>query len=167
MYLTKREEYETRTEKLLEPIMEENNFELVDVEYVKEAGNWYLRAYIDKEGGITINDCELVNRTLSDIMDKEDFIPDAYILEVSSPGLGRKLKKDKDFRRSIGNDVDIKFFKARLLPAGRNGKEVHVKELTGTLKSFTKDTITVETEFLENYEIPRAEISTVRLAIDF
>ena len=131
--MTKREEYETRTEKLLEPVMEENNFELVDVEYVKEAGNWYLRAYIDKEGGITINDCELVNRTLSDIMDKEDFIPDAYILEVSSPGLGRKLKKDKDFRRSIGNDVDIKFFKARKLPAGRNGKEVHVKELTGTL----------------------------------
>lgn len=167
MYLTKREEYETRTEKLLEPIMEENNFELVDVEYVKEAGNWYLRAYIDKEGGITINDCELVNRTLSDIMDKEDFIPDTYILEVSSPGLGRKLKKDKDFRRSIGNDVDIKFFKARKLPAGRNGKEVHVKELTGTLKSFTKDTITIETEFIENYEIPRAEISTVRLAIDF
>lgn len=167
MYLTKREEYETRTEKLLEPVMEENNFELVDVEYVKEAGNWYLRAYIDKEGGITINDCELVNRTLSDIMDKEDFIPDSYILEVSSPGLGRKLKKDKDFRRSIGNDVDIKFFKARKLPAGRNGKEVHVKELTGTLKSFTKDTITVETEFIENYEIPRAEISTVRLAIDF
>ena len=167
MYSTKREEYETRTEKLLEPVMEENNFELVDVEYVKEAGNWYLRAYIDKEGGITINDCELVNRTLSDIMDKEDFIPDAYILEVSSPGLGRKLKKDKDFRRSIGNDVDIKFFKARKLPAGRNGKEVHVKELTGTLKSFTKDTITVETEFIENYEIPRAEISTVRLAIDF
>ena len=165
--MTKREEYETRTEKLLEPVMEENNFELVDVEYVKEAGNWYLRAYIDKEGGITINDCELVNRTLSDIMDKEDFIPDAYILEVSSPGLGRKLKKDKDSRRSIGNDVDIKFFKARKLPAGRNGKEVHVKELTGTLKSFTKDTITVETEFIENYEIPRAEISTVRLAIDF
>ena len=165
--MTKREEYETRTEKLLEPVMEENNFELVDVEYVKEAGNWYLRAYIDKEGGITINDCELVNRTLSDIMDKEDFIPDAYILEVSSPGLGRKLKKDKDFRRSVGNDVDIKFFKARKLPAGRNGKEVHVKELTGTLKSFTKDTITVETEFIENYEIPRAEISTVRLAIDF
>jgi len=165
--LTKREEYETRTEKLLEPVMEENNFELVDVEDVKEAGNWYLRAYIDKEGGITINDCELVNRTLSDIMDKEDFIPDAYILEVSSPGLGRKLKKDKAFRRIIGNDVDIKFFKARKLPAGRNGKEVHVKELTGTLKSFTKDTITVETEFIENYEIPRAEISTVRLAIDF
>ena len=95
--MTKREEYEKRTEELLAPIMEEYNFELVDVEYVKEAGNWYLRAYVDKEGGITRDDCELVNRAWSDIMDAEDFIPDAYILEVSSPGLGRQLKKDKDF----------------------------------------------------------------------
>ena len=103
--MTKREEYETRTEKILEPIMTENNFELVDVEYVKEAGNWYLRAYVDKEGGITLDDCELVNRAWSDIMDEQDFIPDAYILEVSSPGLGRQLKKEKDFKRSIGEDV--------------------------------------------------------------
>ena len=99
--MVKHEEYEKRTEKLLEPVMEANNFELVDVEYVKEAGNWYLRAYIDKEGGITLDDCEMVNRTLSDIMDREDFIEDSYILEVSSPGLGRQLKKEKDFRRSI------------------------------------------------------------------
>ena len=111
MCLTKREEYETRTEKILEPIMTENNFELVDVEYVKEAGNWYLRAYVDKEGGITLDDCELVNRAWSDIMDEQDFIPDAYILEVSSPGLGRQLKKEKDFKRSIGEDVDVKFYK--------------------------------------------------------
>lgn len=165
--MTKREEYETRTEKLLEPIMEENNFELVDVEYVKEAGNWYLRAYIDKEGGITLNDCELVNRTLSDIMDREDFIPDAYILEVSSPGLGRQLKKDKDFRRSIGEDVDVRFYKARKIPAGKNGKEVSVKEITGMLKDFTDSTITIETDFSKDYEISRAEISTVKLTLDF
>lgn len=112
MCLTKREEYETRTEEILEPIMKENDFELVDVEYVKEAGNWYLRAYIDKEGGITLDDCELVNRAWSDIMDEQDFIPDAYILEVSSPGLGRQLKKDKDFKRSIDEEVDVKFYKA-------------------------------------------------------
>lgn len=167
MCLTKREEYEARTEKLLEPIMEENNFELVDVEYVKEAGNWYLRAYIDKEGGITLNDCEYVNRTLSDIMDREDFIPDAYILEVSSPGLGRQLKKDKDFRRSIGEDVDVRFYKARKIPAGKNGKEISVKEITGTLKDFSDDSITIETDFSEDYEIMRAEISTVKLTIDF
>ncbi len=145
--MVKHEEYEKRTEKLLEPVMEANNFELVDVEYVKEAGNWYLRAYIDKEGGITLDDCEMVNRTLSDIMDREDFIEDSYILEVSSPGLGRQLKKEKDFRRSIGSDVDIK--------------------VTGMLKAFTDKTVTIETDFSEDYEIPRAEISTVRLAIDF
>ncbi len=155
--MAKHEEYEKRTEELLKPLMEENKFELVDVEYVREAGNWYLRAYIDKLGGITLDDCEMVNRTLSDIMDKEDFIPDSYILEVSSPGLGRQLKKEKDFRRSIGKDVDVKFYKARKMPSGKQ-----VKELTGMLKAFTDDTITID-----DYEIPRAEISTVRLAIDF
>lgn len=104
--MTKREEYETRAEKMLEPLMEENGFELVDVEYVKEAGQWYLRAYVDKEGGITLDDCELVNRAWSDMMDQDDFISEAYVLEVSSPGLGRQLKKDKDFKRSIGEEVE-------------------------------------------------------------
>ncbi len=165
--MAKHEEYEKRTEELLEPLMEKNKFELVDVEYVKEAGNWYLRAYIDKPGGITLDDCEMINRALSDIMDEEDFIPDSYILEVSSPGLGRQLKKEKDFRRSIGLDVDLKFYKARKMPSGKNGKEIQAKELTGTLKAFTDATITIETDFSDNYEIPRAEISTVRLAIDF
>lgn len=165
--MTKREEYEKRTEELLAPIMKENNFELVDVEYVKEAGNWYLRAYVDKEGGITLDDCELVNRAWSDIMDAEDFIPDAYILEVSSPGLGRQLKKDKDFKRSIGEDVDVRFYRARKIPAGKGGKEISVKELTGTLKDFSDDMITVETDFDSEYQIPRSEISTVKLTIDF
>ena len=165
--MSKREEYEARAEKILEPIMEENNFELVDVEYVKEAGNWYLRAYVDKEGGITLDDCELVNRTWSDRMDEEDFIPEAYILEVSSPGLGRQLKKEKDFKRSIGEDVDVKFYQGRKLPIGKNGKEVSGKELTGTLTAFTKDTITLETDFDKEYVIPRSDISTVKLTIDF
>lgn len=167
MYLTKREEYEARAEKMLEPLMEENNFELVDVEYVKEAGQWYLRAYVDKEGGITINDCELVNRAWSDMMDQDDFISDAYVLEVSSPGLGRQLKKEKDFKRSIGEDVDVKFYQGRKLPIGKNGKEVSVKELTGTLLAYTADTITLETDFSPEYEILRKEISTVKLSIDF
>lgn len=162
-----REEYEKKSEEILEPIMQENGFELVDVEYVKEAGNWYLRAYVDKEGGITLDDCELVNRTWSDIMDREDFIPDAYILEVSSPGLGRQLKKEKDFKRSLGQQVDIRFYKGRKIPAEKNGKEVSVKELTGTLKDFDEETITVETDFAPEYVIPRKEISTVRLTIDF
>lgn len=167
MCLTKREEYETRTEEILEPIMKENDFELVDVEYVKEAGNWYLRAYIDKEGGITLDDCELVNRAWSDIMDEQDFITDAYILEVSSPGLGRQLKKDKDFKRSIDEEVDVKFYKAVKIPNPRNGKEMSVKQITGILKGFDENTITLETDFSNEYIVNRKDISTVKLTIDF
>ena len=165
--MTKREEYEARAEKMLEPLMEENGFELVDVEYVKEASQWYLRAYVDKEGGITLDDCELVNRAWSDMMDKDDFISEAYVLEVRSPGLGRQLKKDKDFKRSIGEEVDVHFYQGRKLPVGRNGKEVSVKELTGVLLAYTPDTITVETEFSPEYEIMRKEISSVKLTINF
>ena len=98
--MAKRESYEAKSEALIMPIITANNFELVDVEYVKEGSNWYLRAYIDKPGGITVEDCELVSRAFSDLLDKEDFIDDAYILEVSSPGLGRPLKKDKDFAKA-------------------------------------------------------------------
>ena len=87
--MSKREIYEAKAEELVLPLVEANNFELGDVEYVKEAGTWYLRIYIDKEGGININDCELVSRAFSEILDKEDPIEDAYILEVSAPGLGR------------------------------------------------------------------------------
>lgn len=164
-----REEYEKRSEEILEPIMKEYGFELVDVEYVKEAGNWYLRAYVDKEGGITLDDCELVNRTWSDIMDQEDFIPDAYILEVSSPGLGRQLKKEKDFKRSLGEMVDIRFYQGRKIPMGKNGKEISTKEISGILKDFDfeQGTITVETDFDPAYVIPRKEISIVKLTIDF
>lgn len=84
------------------PVLEQHQFELVDVEYVREVGVWYLRCYIDKEGGITVDDCEVISRLLGEWLDKEDFIEDSYILEVSSPGLGRPLKKEKDFARSIG-----------------------------------------------------------------
>ena len=89
-----KKDYESRTEAMLMPIVETKGFELVDVEWVKEGANWYLRAYIDKEGGIAVDDCEVISRALSDRMDEEDFIEEAYILEVSSPGLGRPLKKD-------------------------------------------------------------------------
>ncbi|WP_167956756.1 ribosome maturation factor RimP [Anaerosporobacter faecicola] len=155
--MAKREEYEAMTEKLLEPIMEANHFELVDVEYVKEAGSWYLRAYIDKEGGITIDDCELVSRALSDLLDEKDFISDAYILEVSSPGLGRQLKKDKDFKRSIGEEVEIKLYKAI-------DKK---KEFAGVLTAFDQDTLTIETEDENTMNFNRSDIAMVRLALDF
>ena len=91
--MSKASVYEAKTESLIMPILDRMNFELVDVEYVKEGGTWYLRAYIDKEGGITVNDCEDVAREMNVLLDEEDFIPDAYVFEVSSPGLGRPLKK--------------------------------------------------------------------------
>ena len=105
--MTKRETYEQKTEALLAPLLEEHRFELVDVEFVKEAGTWFLRAYIDKPGGITIDDCELVSRALSDLLDEKDFIEETYILEVSSPGLGRPLKKDRDFERSLDRKSNV------------------------------------------------------------
>lgn len=155
--MAKREIYEQKTEELLMPIIEANNFELVDVEYVREGSNWYLRAYIDKEGGINIDDCELVSRALSDKLDEKDFIEDAYILEVSSPGLGRPLKKEKDFTRSIGELIEIKLYKAI-------NKQ---KEFEGVLISFTKDTITIECEDGNEETFNRSDIALVRLAIDF
>ena len=94
--------------KMAEPLVEENGMELLDVEYVKEGSDWYLRAYIDKEEGVNIGDCENVSRAFSDALDEADFIEDAYILEVSSPGLGRTLKKDKHLEKSLGEEVEIK-----------------------------------------------------------
>lgn len=93
--MSKASTYEAKTEQLILPILERMQFELVDVEYVKEGSTYYLRAYIDKEGGITINDCEAVAREMNELLDREDFIPDSYTFEVSSPGLGRPLKKEK------------------------------------------------------------------------
>lgn len=155
--MTKREEYEQRTEKLLLPIMERKNFELVDVEYVKEGSNFYLRAYIDKEGGITIDDCEEVSRELSDLLDVEDFIPDAYFMEISSPGLGRQLKKDKDFARSIGEEVEVKLYK----PINKQ------KELEGILENFDAENIELRISENEVITIPRAGIALIKLAINF
>ena len=155
--MTRREEYESRTEAFLLPVLAEHNFELWDVEYVKEGGNWYLRAYIDKPGGITVDDCELVSRALSDLLDEHDFIEDAYILEVSSPGLGRPLKKDKDFARSIGEEVDVKTFRAIQ----------HQKDFTGILKAYDKEKIVLELEGGEEMTFARADIALVRLAFDF
>ena len=152
-----REVYERKTEVLLKPMMEQHHFELVDVEFVKEAGNWFLRVYMDKPGGVTIDDCELVSRALSDRLDEEDFIVESYILEVSSPGLGRPLKKDKDFERSLGEEVEIRLYKPR-------GKQ---KEFAGVLKGYDKETVTIETEDGGEEVFTRSEIALIRLAFDF
>lgn len=155
--MTKAEEYAEKTEALLLPVLAEFSFELVDVEYVKEAGTWYLRAYIDKPGGITIDDCEAVSRRLSDLLDEHDYIPNEYILEVSSPGLGRALKKERDFARSIGKTVEGKLYRAK------NGE----KEFVGVLKTYDRETVTVEKENGVEAVYARADLAVLRLYIDF
>lgn len=155
--MSKKENYEQKTEEILLPIMEEYGFELVDVEYVKEGSTWYLRAYIDKPGGIDINDCEKVSRRLSDLLDEKDYIEDAYILEVSSPGLGRPLKKEKDFKRSMGEEVEIRTY--RMIDKQ--------KEFTGVLTGYDADTVTIAMEDETEKTFDRSDIALIRLAFDF
>ncbi len=154
--MSKKDDIEKKTEALLTPIAEANGVRVYDVEYVKEAGEWYLRAFIDKDGGVNINECVDVSHALSDALDADDFIEEAYTLEVSSPGLGRQLKKDRHFAYSIGQDVELKLFKPR------DG----VKEFAGTLKSFDNDTVTVTINDTDETFI-RKEISVIKLALDF
>ena len=146
---------EQKAEELIQPVIDGHGFELVDIEYVKEGQDWYLRAYIDKEGGITIDDCEIVSRAFSDLLDEADFISDAYILEVSSPGLGRPLKKEKDFKRSIGKDIEIHTYKSV------DGE----KEFIGTLKSYDDDSVVLAAEDGTERTFLRKEISLIRLAV--
>lgn len=155
--MSKADIYEAKTESLILPILERMNFELVDVEYVKEGSVWYLRAYIDKEGGITVNDCEAVAREMNEILDREDFIPDSYTFEVSSPGLGRPLKKEKDYIRNMGKEIEIRTYKAIN----------RCKEFYGLLKAYDKDTVTIEIEDGETIIFNKSEIALIRQAIDF
>ena len=152
-----KKDYESRTEAMLMPIVEAKGFELVDVEWVKEGANWYLRAYIDKENGITVDDCEEVSRALSDLLDEEDFISENYILEVSSPGLGRPLKKEKDFIRSMGKDVDVRLYR-------QLNKQ---KEFTGALSAYDENTVTLTMEDGSQMVFEKADIALIRLALDF
>lgn len=155
--MSKRETYETRTEELITPILDRMNFELVDVEYVKEGGTWYLRAYIDKEGGITVNDCEAVAREMNEILDREDFVEDSYVFEVSSPGLGRPLKKEKDYIRSMGKEVEIRTYRAI-------NRE---KKFYGILSAYDENTVTIKTEDGTEMTFEKSDIALIRLAFDF
>ncbi len=155
--MSRREEYEKKTEELVMPLIEKNNFELVDIEYVKEGDRFYLRVYIDKEGGITIDDCEIISRALEEKLDAQNFIEDSYILEISSPGLGRPLKKEKDFERSIGKEVEIKLYKA----INRQ------KDFEGVLKSYTEEQLTIEIDDKEEMVFERKDIALIRLSFDF
>lgn len=154
--MSRKETYEGRTEELLAPIAKAAGVEIYDVEYVREGSDYYLRAYIDKPGGVDINDCERVSRILSDALDEKDFIQDAYILEVSSPGLGRALKKDKHLEKSLGEDVEVKTYK----PVD------NCKEFSGVLKTYDENSITIEAEGRE-LVFAKVDIAVIRLALDF
>lgn len=152
-------EIEAEAERLLEPVLEKDGIELVDVEYVRER-NWILRIYIDKEGGVDLNDCQTVSEKAGALLDEKDLIPDNYMLEVSSPGLDRVLKKDKDFIRYTGEDVDVKLF------APLEGTKT--KALTARLDGLTEDgSLLLTPEGGEQMTLARDKISQVRLHFSF
>ena len=146
---------EERAEAMIGPIALENGVSVYDVEYVREAGAYFLRCFIDREGGVTIDHCVAVNHAMSKALDEADFIADAYTLEVSSPGLGRALTKDRHLEQEIGEQVDVKLYQAK------DG----VKVFTGSLKAFDRDTVTVETAD-QTLVFPRKEIASIKLTLD-
>ncbi len=143
---------ETKAEKLVQNLLLNTEYELVDIEYIKEK-DWYLRIYIDKDGGIDLDDCQKLSHEIDDEIEKQNIIKNSYILEISSPGLDRQLKKDRDFEREMGKDIDIVTY----VPI--NGK----KKFTSKLSAFDAESVTVD----ENINILRSQISSVRLHIDF
>ena len=155
--MSQREQYEKKTEELILPILDEKGFELVDVEYVKEGQDYFLRAYIDKPGGITIDDCVAVSREMNVLLDELDYVEGAYTFEVSSPGLGRPLKKARDFERSLGQEVEIRTYKAI------DGS----KEFYGILHAYDDDSVTVLSEDDEEVTFNKSDIALIRLAFDF
>ncbi len=121
--------------RLVEPVIEDLGFELVDVEYLAQGGRWVLRVYADREGGITLNDCALVSREIGDLLDVEDIIQHEYVLEVSSPGLDRPLKKERDFLRAVGKKIKVRM----IHPIGDR------RNFTGYLRRMDNDTLHLET----------------------
>ncbi len=153
--MSKKDDIEKKTYDLLLPILDELGMTAVDAEFVKEGGEYYLRCYIDKEGGVMIDDCEAVSRRLDPLLDEGDFIDEAYTLEVSSPGLGRVLKRPHDFEFAAGKEVELKTYKAV------EGK----KEFRGILKAWDSRSVVIETDDGEK-TFSRKELSLVRLAFD-
>ena len=148
-----KKDIEARTEELLTPVAKANGVSIYDVEYVKEGSDYYLRAYIDKEGGVTIDDCERVSRVLNDKLDEEDYIDDAYILEVSSPGLTRKLTKPRHYLNSLGKEVELKTYK----PVDG------CKEFEGTLIQYDTGVITIESDG-NKLNFKEEDVSVIKLA---
>ena len=164
--MSKHQDYEKKTEQLISPVLEKYQYELVDVEFVKEAGNWHLRAYIDKPGGITIDDLTVVNHELSDLLDENDFIEESYILEVSSPGLLRPFRKPKDFQRNLGKDVEMKLFSP--VTGEEKGKKYSDKEFIGVLKGYDEESAEVTIGFEDReMRVQVKDIALIRQYVTF
>lgn len=146
----------TAVEEMVRPFLDENGFELVDVEYVKEGSNWFLRVYVDKEGNIDIDECGRISEYLSEKLDENDPVSDAYFLEVSSPGAERPLKKPEDVKKSVGKHV----FATTYEPIGG------LKEFEGKLLSFDGEEIVIEIG-KKKHILPYAKVASARLAIVF
>ena len=143
---------DTRVEEIMNEILQGTKYELVDVEYIMER-DWYLRIFVDKAGGIDLDDCQYLSEKVGAILDKEPLMKDPYILEVSSPGIDRVLKKDRDFIREVGKAVDVTLY------APINGK----KNFTGILEGRNKDFLKLQ----DIEPLPREKVAQVRLHIDF
>ena len=154
--MSKKEAIENRAWDLLLTVTGQLGLHPVDAEYVKEGGEYYLRCYIDKEGGVLIDDCEAVSRALDPLLDEQDFIPDAYTLEVSSPGLGRALKRPHDFEFASGREIELKTFQP---VDGR-------KEFKGILDSWDAAGVTILQDGTP-LTFSRKELALIRLAFDF
>lgn len=144
------------TEETVMPILESKNFEFVDCEFVKEGPDWYLRVYIDKEGGISIDDCEFVSRALDEKLG-DDLTEQKYIMEVSSPGIDRVLKRDKEYIKYKGKLVDVKLFKAM------DG----VKEFRGNLEGLIDGNIVITEESGNKLEFNKKDVASTRLVVIF
>ena len=148
----------SRIESLLEekiaPIIEKEKMELIDIQFVKEGSEWFLRFFIDKEGGINLDDCEKISRLISELLDIEDPIEQAYHLEVSSPGIERPLKKTNDFLRFVGEEAEIRFF------APFEGKKKVLLKIEDADESFIKG---IDLEDNRELKIPREVISKAKL----
>ena len=142
---------------LAQPVVEENGCELWDVEYVREAGQWYLRLYLDKEGGVNILDCEAVSRKVSDLLDEVDPIESSYMFEVSSAGAERVLKRPTDFERFMGSAVLVKTYKSK------DGR----KEFAGTLQGYEDGAVLLDMGTGEPIRFEKSEIALVRLRVEF
>lgn len=148
----KKETYINRTQEYIDDILKDTDIELVDIEFVKELKDYYLRVYIDKVSGVSIDDCETISRKMNEILDREDYIDEAYIFEVSSSG-DRPFKKENDFKRNLGTMVEVRLYKAI------DGQ----KEFSGVLKKYDDNIITILIND-KNQDIERSNISLVRKA---